>query len=242
MIGPRKTVGLTVERDRRGLVTATEIWDKVPKNQILSVAAGNPPLGLQEIGRKSTQRADAFHRVAIQYEGHSPGTGGTSLPVGPYGNRAGAVYELDVDLEDVPIEAHPEIQTLMDKYNGRVDNGRVVFDLLLTSGVKGSAGLSGAVNASGKGKKNPFFNLTNFLRLGSIFRASFITDTFPSDVFDKVGTIVRSIGLFEVPKHRVWLVMPPRISARGNCFETFEELKLVPDDPSYVELYDLLIK
>lgn len=221
-------------RDRRGLVSFTREYVVDFENEIEVAGLGEAPLGLVEVSRVAGNYRDHPSKMLVRvgYEGitNEPG-------------EEDGVFEFDVLLEENPIEAHPKIDDIIKKYAGEVDPStkRVRFPLTLPSKSSGSSALAGggAKNAS---KRNPFFGLTSYLTLGSIFRRSTVTRTLPVDLLRRVGTIRQTLPKgFPTPDGRAWLVMPPRAVLRGSIFEIADEWKLIrSDDEGLRVVYSML--
>lgn len=231
--------GCNGDRDEQtGLCNVVKRYVVDTVAEALTCGKGEGPLGLIEKRRPWVpyQNHPSKLLVAVTYEGTVDEDGG------PGEDEDKGRMELDVVLEDQPLEGHARVDELIAQFNGKVDpaTGRVTFPLAAPTTGSGSG--SGAVKKkTGKSSKNPLFGLTSYVKLGSIFRRTRIVRTVPQDLLDRVGTFVQKLprGL-PTPKGMVWLVMPPRLVTLGNGFELAEEMKAVRDEPGFRVVYSML--
>lgn len=150
-------------------------------------------------------------------------------------------FELDTQDELYPIEGHPNIETILKKYSGKIVDGKAVFEQKYNPG--GSSGLEG-----GSGQKgNPMFGKKYYTKPTAIFRHIQQTQSIPSDVWNNVGKQVSSLpaGFPNPPADTnekgepveySWICMSPQIYRRGNAYEIIRSYKL-SDPNSPKELY-----
>lgn len=132
-----------------------------------------------------------------------------------------ATFELDITMEEVGIEAHPNLEEIEAKYG--------IFDTRLkrfpkyapNSGGGESTGLSGS-----RGKKqtlNKLYGTDSWEVFGATFKKSYVRKAIPPRALKGIGTIIKSppgLGRFPLPpaaKYRKWLKLPTTINRRGNC-------------------------
>lgn len=208
--------GQTGNREETGLVSWTVPWYVESLSDIFSVG-GEPPLaGLIEVGRTWSQIEGAGVQVDITYEGY----------VGDDIESEPATYDWDASFREEKLNFHPDWLAIKEIYEGSYDaeSGKISFPEVLS---EAKSKLSGGGNQSKK--KNPLHGLDDFLVFHTVFRKTYISDNVPSELLSNIGTIVDDLPSgFSTPAGRDWLVMPPKISQRGDVFEITEQLLLSP--------------
>lgn len=150
-------------------------------------------------------------------------------------------FELDTQDELYPIEGHPNLETILKKYSGKVVDGKVIFEQKYNP--QGSGGLEG-----GSGQKaNPMFGKKYYSKPTATFRHIQQSQSIPGDVWDQVGKQVSRLpaGFPNPPPETndkgeaieyAWIVLSPQIYRRGNAYEIVRSYKLSdPNSPN--ELY-----
>lgn len=139
-------------------------------------------------------------------------------------------YSLDAEFSEEPIESHPEIQTLMERYSGtRRDDGRVEFAETIEGRATGGTGLSNARRGS---QKNPMFGVTSYPAMRMVASHTYVRPSIPGSVYRKVGTVLKSLPSgFDEPGGRAWIVMPPLARRRGDAWEITERYRDIGDEP-----------
>lgn len=196
----------------------------------MNVGGGNP-FGLPETGRQVNQLEDASYQVTITYEGTEEEPGEE------------ASYEFDSSFREEPIESHPKIALIRKRFGGVIgDDGRINFPEKVPSDSSETVGLGGGEES--RGEKNPFFGQTTYLVLNAIFRRTYLKRRIPANILDDVGTTrPRLPGGLPTPKGRNWLIMPPKISMRGNVYQITEEWMLSkPGEEWPAVIYGLIEK
>jgi hypothetical protein len=211
---PFQMLGLTASRDDRRLVSVSVPWNCKTLGETMTVGGGHP-FGLPETGRQVSQLEDGSFQVSITYEGTE-----NELP-------EDESYEFDSSFREEPIESHPNIALIRSHFGGTTsDDGRITFPERLPRKSTSGAGLSGN-ESSGAGEKNPMFGQSTYLVLHAVFRRTYLKKKVPKNLLDEAGTTRDKLpGGLPTPKGRNWLVMPPKVSKRGNVFEITEELLL----------------
>jgi hypothetical protein len=149
-------------------------------------------------------------------------------------------FELDVTDEMVPIELHPNLQKLIEVYQGQVDptTKRVYFPPTYSPA---GGGLSG-----GASKKNPMAGIRYWSRPSAIFRHTQQMNTLPAGIWNNTGKKVDKLPAgFPNPADFIddngtthkyhWIVLSPQIHRRGAAWEVVRSYKLAPAVPN--ELY-----
>lgn len=218
--------GASGSRDERNVYSLTVPW-YAPTLDEVGTVGGAPPLGLTETGRTWDELDAGGYRVDITHEG---------IPEGE--DKEQETIEFDADFKEEPLPAHASWLTIKEKYKGSVDStGAVKFDEFLERAYRGSLGGT----QSGNKVKNPLFGLKTYLELSVIFRRTRIVETLPSNLLSSIGSIQQSLpdGL-PTPENRDWLVMPPKVTKRGNVWQIRDEWKLSPKGGWPPEVYNLI--
>ena len=207
-------LGLTANRDERRLMSVSVPWNCSTLAETMSVGGGKP-FGLPETGRQVSQLEDGSFQVTITYEGTE-----TEPPEDDS-------YEFDSSFREEPIESHPNIALIRSRFGGVTgDDGRITFPERLPRHNSGGTGLSGN-ESTASAEKNPMFGQTTYLVLHAVFRRTYLKRRVPKDLLESAGTTREKLpGGLPTPSGRNWLVMPPKVSKRGNVFEITEELLL----------------
>ena len=206
------------EVDEKGVVTWTVPYFVESLSDIFVVGGGPPVEGMKEVGRSWTDIEGAGLQVEVQYEG-------------VIGNpeEKESTYDYDSSFKEETLLAHPLWNKIKTFYKGRYikEEKRIEFDEEIPNGTPGLGGGGGSLNSGERGRKNPLFGLETFLSLSSVFRHTYLRETVPSSLLDRIGTIQESLpGGFPTPSGRNWIVMPPKISQRGGIYQITEELML----------------
>lgn len=208
-----QTTGLRGSKDRTGLISIVVPY--YAETLAEAFAVGEPPMGLEEQNRTVEDVEGAGYIANITYEGMDKG------------NDEGAKdCDFDPSFSEEPIESHPLIKELIDRYAGEVDpkTQKVTFPSTMPAAGGGLSGEEG-----GKEKPNPLAGLSTYISLRSVFRMTYLSRKFPNKLLREVGTIKGSLPEnFSTPKGRDWLVMPPKIARRGNCYQIAEEWMMSP--------------
>lgn len=206
------------EVDEKGVVTWTVPYFVESLSDIFVVGDEPPVEGMKEVGRSWTDIEGAGLQVEVQYEG-------------VIGNpeEKESTYDYDSSFKEETLLAHPLWNKIKTFYKGRYikEEKRIEFDEEIPNGTPGLGGGGGSLNSGERGRKNPLFGLETFLSLSSVFRHTYLRETVPSSLLDRIGTIQESLpGGFPTPSGRNWIVMPPKISQRGGIYQITEELML----------------
>lgn len=129
------------------------------------------------------------------------------------------VFEFEGSFNQQPITAHPNIQTLIRNYRGRIEDGRIVWPARI-----GSSASSGGLGGSRQTQlaTNPLFGVEDYLALGAVWKQSKVYDAeaLPDDLLEGVGLIFENPpGNPNTPRNRNWLKMAPLGRTRGNVTE-----------------------
>jgi hypothetical protein len=162
-------------------------------------------------GTYQGQDSNVQEKVSAARGGGAPSGGGGAT----YGLRERATYEWSPTFEQTDIAKHPNIEGLMNKYQGEQDaSGSIIFPRELSSS-SGQSGLSGG--QSGPATVNPMYGVTEFLSLGGVWSETALELNIPNDLFDSIGQVATGVpGSLQTPADRFWLTLPPMISQHGD--------------------------
>jgi hypothetical protein len=136
-------------------------------------------------------------------------------------------FELDITMEEVGIEAHPNIAEI-ERIYGTFDPKLRRFPKYL----KGSSGDISKGEGSTAQDRNPLFGTDSYLSFGATFKKSYVRKFIPSGALRNVGQIVKrppGLAAFPLPaaaKGREWLKVAPHITRRGNCVHIEENFMM----------------
>lgn len=216
--------GTKGSRDKTGLFTMTVPFYVEELTQVTQVGRTSP-LGLKETNREFEDIEGAGFEVSVTYEGFEDGI-----------DEGEIEYDFDPSFSEEPIESHPLINELIEHYEGQVDSKskKVTFGSTLAS-------RGGGTSKKGKTRKNPLSGLSTYVSLRSVFRMTYTKRSLPASLFKDIGTIKDSLpGGFPTPSGRDWLVMPPKVSERGNAFQITEEWMASPPGGWPKSIYKLI--
>lgn len=208
--------------DRRGLLTGSiQRHRKEAKNEITAAllrldAAPSDIIALPCVGVERSWDAQSKHGVyTYTMEG---------LTGEPSDNET--TFELDITMEEVGIEAHPNLKEIEEKYG--------TFDTRLKRFPKfAPASTTGTTTALSKSKSkeqelNRLYGTDSWWVFGATFKKSYVRTAIPPQALRGIGTIVKrppGIGRFPLPaaaKYRQWLKVAPKIVLRGNAVQIEE--------------------
>jgi hypothetical protein len=137
--------------DKRGLLTASATYLCDGLSEAVSGNLPNPFGSGQFIGRSGGEWDTGEEKWVVtgNFEGvvFEPGADSED-------------YSLDAEFSEEPIESHPAISTIMQRYQGTKDEeGRVQFAETITGSGSGGSGLS---NTRQRSEKNPFFGVQSY--------------------------------------------------------------------------------
>jgi hypothetical protein len=217
--------------DKRGLLTASATYLCDGLSEAVSGNLPNPFGSGQFIGRSGGEWDTGEEKWVVtgNFEGvvFEPGADSED-------------YSLDAEFSEEPIESHPAISTIMQRYQGTKDEeGRVQFAETITGSGSGGSGLS---NTRQRSEKNPFFGVQSYPAMRMVAAHTYVRRTVPNSIYRRVGTVLNSLPSgFDEPGGRKWVVMPPLARRRGDAWEITERYKDVGDDP-HVEILSKLVQ
>lgn len=215
--------GTTGSRDKTGLLSITIPYHVDRLEEVLTVGL-TPPFGLTEQDRKWDDIEGSGFEVSVTYEGLEDGK-----------DEGNTEYDFDPSFSEEPIESHPLIEELVDRYDGQVKDNKVTFPSTIPDD---SGGLGGG---DGGERSNPLAGLTTFLSLRSVFRMTYTRKKLPKNLLRDIGTIKSGLpNSFPTPAGRDWIVMAPKVSERGNAFQITEEWMMSPPGGWPENVYKLI--
>lgn len=227
--------------DRFGIEQGTMIWHADTLEEARSVGVSSIG-GVPLVGRRFGPGEDPrTYAVTLSYEGKAPD-----------GQPQGVGIEETVEGEALfiqePIELHPSLETLMERFGGYRDtDGRVKFsDTLPSRGTGSGSGLSRGAKTTAT---NPLAGRTTFAVAGLEVLHSYVRDSLPSDLFADLNRILENLPSSlpsnarpVTPRGRNWMKMAPRWVARGNVVQIFDRYRLSPPGGFTRELYELFVR
>lgn len=200
-------VGETATRERTGAASASVRYHSHTWEAEIPLSFR----GLIYQKSEKAQQEDGTFIITATYEGvlasvDGGGNGGINTDRDP-----NAVYEWSPSFEQTSITKHPDIEYLLERYNGTVDEASdsVIWPKELTYD---------AGDGQSETRRNPMFGVTNYLSPGGIWSETKVQSSLPQDVFSSIGTVLQTDppGGISAPYNRFWLVMPPEISEQGD--------------------------
>jgi hypothetical protein len=139
--------------------------------------------------------------------------------------------QLETSAEQVRIEDHPEIDSLIKKYNGEVKDNVVVFPPTFSGQGTGTSG--------GGEKPNPMFGVRYFSKPAATLRHTYAVNSMPGNLFQKVFKIIETSKLpgnfpdladyanrAGVNLKYYWQIQIPQVSINGGLFEITDTYSL----------------
>ena len=205
--------------------------------------------GVPETKRSWSNNGNGSYTVTISYEGYPDG----KEPKKPEDTET---WGCDYDWSEEPIEAHWNIIAIQKFFGGVVDDDmKIIFPKTMPEGTGVWAGLGlggvegGAFGNLKAGDKNPMFGQSTYISLKVKITRKYSIKEIPQSVGDNIGNIVKKIpGAPEqisrvVWNHeRNWMVMPPKITQKGNAWEITQEYHLSPPKGWPEEVYEFMEK
>jgi hypothetical protein len=226
MIQPFQTVGLTASTDEIGIRTITVPFVAETLDTALNYGEQSFQ-GLPKIRHEVTQDENGWFSGVLTYQGQRTDAG-AGPPV--------KVFSLQSSYEEEPIESHPRLKELMEKYSGsKGADGRVQWAEEIESENK-SRGFGKAEESSTKA--NPMFGVEKWKKLSVIWSVTYAARTIPGDALNRIGRTLASPpgNPPSLAGRSRWLAMPVRATKRGNVSEITEEFLLL-DDSQPDDLY-----
>lgn len=168
--------------------------------------------------------------VKLTYSGETEGSGGSG---GGGGNDSGAIgritYSLQPKFGEEPIETHPDLKELMDKFGGQWKDGRVVFPVELPKGTSVKLG-----RKNNDSERNPMSGVEKWKPIEVTWRRSYAARQIPSDILSRIGKVINNPpgNPPSLPGRTKWLVECPETNDAdsGNVVRIDEVYTLLPED------------
>ena len=188
--------------DRLGVTSVKTVYHAEDMMEALTTF---PPavVSLPFIDRQVRQRPDGGYSATLNYEGVLPGQK-TNVDY----------FEVECTTGEEPIESHPSIEKLMQKYGGEEKDGRVIFPATIS-------------DASGKTILNELFGASVYYVAGIIWTRQWLTQGLPDQIIRAVGKIdtppaAPGRSLPTLPGKRNWLKVRGIARWRGNVWHVTE--------------------
>ena len=221
---PREIKGITGGIDEIAVISYAIPYVARSVEECATVARGRIVNGLPEKSRTWQAGEGAVFIVTVIYQGQQD----------PSESPQEVQTSVRPSFSEEPIESHPDIIKIMEKYAGSVDprTGRITFQPNYTPGDNGDRGLPGGSSGGSAQKKNPFFGVEKYMKLNVTFTRTYAAKALPGNLLSQIGRVVGTPpGAPAGYKNRKkWLVMPPAANQRGNVVEVTEEYLLLDDD------------
>jgi hypothetical protein len=212
----------SLRRDRHGIFAGSvevykEVDESAPRINLgwLRPQSAPQPFGLPVVSSNGQMGLNGLFVITFDYEGID-----AQAQPSPQDE---VTFELDTTMSEDPIETHPRFTQLKARYGWDQDNRR--FAEMISGTGQGATALS----SGGKQKQSPLFGTDSWLVVGALFRKTYASKVYPTDLLQGIGTITKAppgIGQFKLPplgKSRNWLKLAPKVKLRGNCLEISEE-------------------
>lgn len=215
----REVFGSSGGVDEIGVVSHTVPYYAKTREECETVAFGRIVNGLPEKSRSWNHFEGGLYMVTVIYEGQKEPSSDPKL----------TSYSLRGSFEEEAIEANPQINELVKKYNGTWKEGRVVFPPNYQEGATSGLGL---LKGDSTEKKNPMCGVEKYKKLGVVWQRTYAVSGIPGGLLARVGRIVDSPpgAPPELKGRTKWLTMPPSANIRGNVTEVTEEYLLLDED------------
>lgn len=171
--------------------------------------------GLMLVKRDTRQQEDGSYVTVATYEGREEDSdvGDTGGGGGGSGESStNAIYEWSPSFEQTDISKHPDINFLLSKYDGTVDEatGAVIWPKTLTA--------EEGLEEDEATEINPMFGVTSFLSLGGVWSETVYERELTEEMFND-GYITTRVPGARTPSDRFWLAMPPIIASHGDGYK-----------------------
>jgi hypothetical protein len=147
-----------------------------------------------------------------QFDDPSGGGGGGA------GGGTSPVYELEGSTSQEPITSHPNYADLFNKYNGKEQDGSVVWAMKDPDGGAGATGL-----ASGGGEAlSPMYGVTDYMAANAVYKVTEYYRTIgaiPGDLVSMCGKINDAEGLDASGVAGRWLRSGASVRQMGDSFQ-----------------------
>lgn len=225
---PNQQEGISGGRDETDIISFNVSYTAYTLEECETVAQGVIVNGLPEDSRQWSSEPGGTLKVDVLYRGKRTDNA----------NDRKVKTNVETSWQEEPIEAHPDIVEILEKYEGQLRNGTVYFKPTYTPKVDSNAPGAGLNKDAGKEKKNPFFGVTKYKRLTVIFTRTYSMFGYPGALLAGVGKVVSRPpdAPADLPSRRKWLVLPPSASGLGNVNEITERYELL-DESTPEELY-----
>lgn len=200
MSTPLKLNGLSGSVSKTGLASITVPYYVDTLAEALTVT---PDVGinLPIVNRQFRETENGGFEVSLTYEG-------LENQQDPPDDQA--EFELDISMQDDPIQSHRAFADLKTRYGW--DEAEQRFPELLPTD-----------------EPSPAYGAESYLAIGAVFRVTTTRRTIPGSVLKGIGLITAAppgIGQFQIPNadgERNWLKSAPKIRRRGNAVNITEE-------------------
>jgi len=225
-IHPREIKGIQGSVDKIGVKQITVPYYARNLEECAVVAQGRIVDGLPEESRTWQPGEGAMFIVTVIYQGQEDPTDNPKA--------SNIQTSLQTSWEEEPIETHPKINEIIEKYAGDVDPNTkaVTFPQFYVPGKDGKRGLDDHASVLKGSVKNPFFGVFKYKKLTVVYSRTYAISKIPGNLLTRVGKIVNTPpgSPPELKGRTKWLVLPPVMNQRGNVFEIGESYHLLEEE------------
>lgn len=185
------------------------------------------PVAVPIVRREFRQGESGRWELVLYFDGHPDADDATFAPAG----KEPEEFELEGALEELPIETHPNLATLLSHYEGSIENGKATFP----------EGLSNPESISILSEfPNPMFGVDQWRSPGLVWSRHFIVRLFPAQLIQQLGKVTATVP-GNPPKlwgKRAWIL--ERISAvfRGNVWKVSMSWRMSGPGGVILEMFD----
>lgn len=165
------------------------------------------PFTVPIVRREFHQTVSGRWELTLYFDGHPDSDSTTFAPAG----REPDEFELEGAVEELDIESHPNLETLLSHYEGNVEpNNSVKFPFELVE-----------KDGDGKAFPNPMFGQNKWTSPGMVWTRHFVAKLFPADLLRQLGKVTGSVP-GNPPKlwgKRAWICERITGVYRGNVWK-----------------------
>jgi len=226
----RQIEGIRGGMDRHGVAYLS--LPLLAKTYLEAFTIGDASLyGLPLVNREWVTNEAGQIIVTLSYSGEVEGNNSS-------GNEAGAIgaitYGLKPQFGEEPIETHPRLKELMEKYGGYWEGGKPGGRVLFPSELPKGTALAGLGRKQATSQRNPMSGVDKWKPVLVTWTRSYAARQIPGDILSRIGNVITNPpgNPPELPNRTRWLVECPDWddSDSGNVGRITEIYSLLPED------------
>ncbi len=169
-------------------------------------------------GRLVKMNRDGAFKVVIQLQGVED----------PKEEETGVTFDADGTMSEEPLDIHPGLDFLLERYDGQINDGKIEFQQQL--------------EVDGKTVKNPMFGANKWLVPGVTWTKQYVTKRPRGSVTEMLGKVCEPPRapdgyLPQLAGRRNWLKIVGKPSWRGNVWKVTESWQMSADGGWVKDLY-----